>query len=407
MRVLIFEPKFVGHFLGFAAATANAFAELGCQVTLMVPKQAKGTDQAKIKLAELPERVQVLYSLDVPKMYQRWTNAKFETAALAAALDEVPTDHLVIPSGDFVLSGLLKNGALRRRIKSLDGVDLVLHNCLQVYPELGIRQRWWSFLDRLAVSLARGIRLHTVDPYVTSSATYSRMSLFGNPVHPLPHFLEAPANPPSQAEARAALKLPAQGRMLGSIGDLGCRKGTELLIESFVGSQPKQNCHLVLFGLLSTKAKQLLKENQKLIDQGLILFRNEFVSESDFYNFFYAMNVLWAGFPHQVGIASTQLYAAIAGRSVLASDYGAVGWLTKEFGLGRSVPATLDSMTATIASLYEGEDWRPDPRGLRKLLDYHTTENFNRHITLALRQRMQLSARAHKVSSVPAREGLI
>ena len=392
MRVLIFEPKFVGHFLGFATITARAFAELGCRVTMVLPRLAEQTAQASIKLANLPENIEVRYSADVPKLYQRWANAKLETQALDLALDGVPTDHLVIPSGDFVLCGLLKNRQLRRRLQSLGGVDLVVHNCQQVYPQLGIRQTCWSLLDRLAVSLARGIRLHSVDPFATSSAASSHAALIGNPVHALPHFCEDPPNPPSQVEARAKLGLPSTGRMLGSAGDLGRRKGTELLLDSFVRSRPPQYGHLVLLGRLSGTAKQIIKENQPLVDQKQIICRDEFVPESDFANFFYAMDAIWAGFPRQIGIASTLLYAAAANRPVIASDYGCVGWMTEQFGLGKSQPATLAAMTDAISWYHETSDWRPDPQGVRRLLEYHTTENFNRHITQQLRRRMSISA---------------
>lgn len=392
MRVLIFEPKFVGHFLGFAAVTANAFAQLGCQVTLVVPVNAEGSDPAKVKLANLPDNVEVRFTIDVPKLYKKWTNAKFESRALSIALDEVPTDQLVLPSGDFVLSGLLTNRGLRRRIQLLGGVDLVLHNCEQVYPEIGIKKRCWCILDRLAVSLARGIRLHTVDPFATSSASVSRMGLFGNPVHPLPHFRDAPTNPPSQAAARAELNLPETGKILGSIGDLGRRKGTELLINSFVGSKPKPNNYLAMFGLLSGTAKEILKKNQPLVDSGQIICHDRFVTDREFFNFFYAMDAVWTGFPHQIGIASTQIYAAVAGRPIISSNYGAVGWLTREYGLGRAFPGTLKEMTDAISWFHQTENWSPDREGLDRLLSYHTTENFNRHVTFGVRQKMQPSA---------------
>ncbi|MEM8946760.1 MAG: hypothetical protein AAGD11_16420 [Planctomycetota bacterium] len=387
MRVLIYEPKFVGHFLGFASVAAEAFAELGCDVTMMVPSLARETTQAKIKLANLPENVDVRFEVEVPKLYQKWENARLETAALTVALDRVPTDHLVLPSGDFVLAGLLSNGDLRRRLKSMPGVDLVMHNCQQVYPKLGIRQRTKCVLDRLAVSLARGIRLLTVDPFATSAASVSHMALIGNPVQPLPHFRDIPAHAPSQAEARLALGLPESGKFLGSIGDLGRRKGTELLIESFARSNPGDTDRLILFGLLSGTAKDVLKKHEKLIQQGKIIYRDSFVSNDDFRNFFYAMDAIWAGFPYQVGVASTQLYAAEAKRPVIASDYGAVGWLTREYGLGRTFPGKLESMSKAIAWFHGTENWHPDAEGLDRLLSYHTTENFNKHITAALRQR--------------------
>lgn len=388
MRVLIFEPKFVGHFLGFAALTAEAFAEIGCEVTMLVPTRAKGTTQAEIKLSHLPANVDVRFEIDVPKLYRKWINAEFETEALDLALDQHPTDHLVLPSGDFILTGLMKHGKLRRRLKALGGVDLVMHSCQQVYPELGVRQRTWCVLDRLAVSLARGIRLLTVDPFATSKASVSHMALLGNPVQPLPHFREVPENSPGKAEARERLGLPASSRLLGSIGDLGRRKGTELLIESFARSSPGSNDCLVLFGLLSGTAKETLATHQDLVESGNIIYRDSFVSDADFCDFFYAMDAIWSGFPHQVGIASTQLFAAEANTPIIASDYGAVGWLTNKYGLGRAFPGTIDAMTEAISLFYSAEDWSPDPEGRRRLLDYHTTENFKKHITAAIRDRV-------------------
>ena len=390
MRVLIFEPKYVGHFLGFAAVTAKAFSQLGCQVTLVFPRKAESTDQASIKLADLPDEVNICYTIDVPKLYMRWINAEFETEALSLVLDEISTDHLVLPSGDFVLSGLLKKGRLRRRLKALGGVDLVLHHCHQVYPDLGIRQRSKCFLDRIAVSLARGIRLMTVDPFATSSDSVSHMAIWGNPVQPLPHFRETILEPRGQDEARSSLGLPSDGKLLGSIGDLGRRKGTELLIKSFARSKPDPNNYLVLFGLLSETAKQELAEHQELVDRGQIISRDRFVSDDEFHQFFPAMDAIWTGFPHQIGIASTQLYAAEAARPVISSDYGAVGWLTNEYGLGRTFPGNVKSMASAIRWFQQQEDWRPNPDGLERLLDYHTTENFNEHMTRAVRQRMAM-----------------
>jgi glycosyltransferase involved in cell wall biosynthesis len=400
MRVLVFEPKFVGHFLGFAAFTAKAFAQLGCEVTLVFPVDAEGSEQAKIKLADLPENVHVRYTIDVPKLYKRWINADFETEALSLVLDDVPTDHLVIPSGDFVLSGLLKRGGLRKRLKALGGVDLVLHHCHQVYPDMGIRQRCKCFLDRMAVSLAGRIRLLTVDPYAISSESVSHMALWGNPVQPLPHFRETTFDPLQQDEARVSLDLPATGKLLGSIGDLGRRKGTELLIRSFADSEPGENDYLVLFGILSGTAKQALEQQRQLVAAGRILSRDRFVSNDEFHQFFYAMDAIWTGFPHQIGIASTQLYAAEAGRPVISSDYGAVGWLTNEYGLGRTFPGNISSMTEAIRWFHRQEDWQPDPSGLEHLLKYHTTANFNDHMTRAVRQRMKTSATDSRVGAI-------
>jgi len=394
MRVLVFEPKYVGHFLGFAAMSANAFARLGCQVTLLYPREAEGSDQAKIKLALVDDSIDVRFVIDVPKLYDQWKNAEYETRALAKALDEFPTDQLVLPSGDFVLVGLLKKHRLRRRLKQLGGVDLIIHSCPQVYPTMGIRRRATLLAERLAVSFARGIRLHTVDPFATSSASVSHMGIIGNPVRPLPHFLEGPAHPPSRTAARSTLGLPAEAKLLGSVGDLGRRKGTELLVESFARSQPPAGCHLVLFGLLSASAKKKLNEHQSLVESGHIILQDRFVTDEEFDAFFFAMDAVWAGFPRQVGVASTMLYAAVARCPVIATDYGAVGWMTDRYGLGKAYPATIPAITEAIKQFQKLDGLQIDPERLQRLLEYHTTENFEEHLTRAVRERLATERRS-------------
>jgi hypothetical protein len=387
MKVLVFEPKFVGHFLGFAAHACNAVRAVGCDVVLSVPQRAADSTQAAVKLGSLEPRVEVDFGFDVPVRYDKWVNARFETAALADQLERHRPDHVVVPSGDFVLPGLLRESRLRRRLGDL-GTDLVLHNPRQVYPGIGKRDRLAGLWDQLAVSMSRRLTLHTVDPFATSKHTAWPLGLWGNPVRPLPHFHDRWPQRPSRTDARRALGLPATGRMLGSIGDLGRRKGTELLIKSFVRADPGPDVALVLFGILSRTAKALLEDLAPWRNSGRIVVRDEFVPECDFRNFLFAVDAIWAGFPWQIGIASTLLHAADAQLPAIASDYGCVGWMTRQYGLGRTYPAEEQAMTDAIRWFEEHTDWRPDPQGTQRLLDYHNTENFERHLTARLRERL-------------------
>ena len=83
MRVLIYEPKYVGHFLGFATWAANAFARLGYDVVFAVPERAVDTQQAKVKLAQVLPSVDLQYVIDVPRQFDKWKNARFEANACA------------------------------------------------------------------------------------------------------------------------------------------------------------------------------------------------------------------------------------------------------------------------------------------------------------------------------------
>ncbi|MCA9260891.1 MAG: glycosyltransferase [Planctomycetales bacterium] len=398
MQVLVFEPKFVGHFLGFALQASKAYARLGDQVTLAVPAQARDSTQASVKLANLPEGVRVEYVVDVPPGYEKQVNAPHEARALRECLAMRAWDRVSIPSADFLLSGLMRDRPTRQSLRRV-GADLILHNLQQVYSRIGKKARLHSLWDQLAVSLAKGLELYTVDPFVSSGRTRWPAGLWSNPVHPLPHFHDRWPQAASREAARERLGLAGDAKILGSIGDLGGRKGTELLIESFAASRPAPRTTLALYGIMSRPAKETLARYSDLVKSGQIVTRDEFLTDEEFRLFLSAVDSIWAGFPFQIGIASTLLHAAEAKRPVIASDFGCVGWMTQTYGLGRVVPARLDAMTEAIRWFGDQSSWEIDEAGAERLLATHTTENFARELT---RRWSRLRTSQHGVADAPA-----
>lgn len=389
MRVLVYEPKFVGHFLGFAAAAARAFAELDCEVTLGLSAHAEKTEPARIKLKDLLPNVSVRFDCDVPKVYKKWTNARLEAQGLEAYLTAERFDWLVVPSGDFLVPGLLLNRGVRRRVSRLSGADLVLHNCRSAYPQIGLREWPGVWVDRLAVTRCSRHRLLTVDEYVVSGAAPGKIGIRGNPVSRLPHFFDRREPPVDQRRARKQLGLAADAAWIGSAGDLGRRKGTELLIEGFAHSCGESDTRLALFGLLSSSAKESLQRHPTLVGQGRIVTHDRYVADEEFADFFPAMDVVWTGYPRQVGMASTLLFAADAGRPVIAIDYGGVGWSVREYQLGVVCRPDSESVSSAIRSSLRD---KASPAGAETFLERHTTREFNRVLTEGIRERLNESS---------------
>ncbi|TGD73965.1 hypothetical protein E4634_07425 [Mangrovimicrobium sediminis] len=375
MRVIVYEPKFVGHFLGFASYAANAYARRGHSVRMTVGREAGNTPQAVEKLATLHPGVDVEYCLDVPICHQKRPGGRQEAEALEAILDTRECDQLVVPSADFLLHGLLGNRRLRRQLRALSGSDLILHNIFQAYPGRGKRERVYLLADMLALDLAASSRIYTVDPFAVR-ASGPRLSFLGRSITEIPHPFDQPESNLDKQQARAALGLSADDCLIGSIGDLGVRKGTELLIRSFAGSGLRGKARLLLFGLVSPSARQTLEEHAELVDDGSIIVRDEFVSDQDFRHFCHAIDLMWAGYPNHVGISSILLHAANAGTPVLASEFGSVGWMTQEYGLGRAVPPTDAAMSAALAQFVEGERWSISADDAQRLMESHTTRRF-------------------------------
>ena len=377
MHVLVFEPKYVGHFLGFATYAANAFARRGCRVTMVVPQGAEGSDQARVKLSQRLPGVEVAYVLDVPVKYDKWANAAFESEALDACLADFPADEFVAPSADFLICGLAQRRPLRKRLQSFDRCQLILHNCAQAYPGLGKRERLDLLRDQWAVDRCRRLGLLCVDPFALSPQAVRRLGLWGQPVAPLPHPYDPISERPTRSAARVALGIPTEPWLIGSIGDLGVRKGTELLIHSFARYAHEQPGHLALFGILSKSARQALEEYPHLHDR--IHLRNAFVSEEEFVQFLAAVHVVWAGYPRHFGIASVLLHAADADRPVLASPFGCVGWMTREYGLGACIPTDPVGVAEIMARVSAPTDTSPFPDSRRAALIHdHNTSSFER-----------------------------
>lgn len=379
MRILIFEPKYVGHYLGFATWAANAFAERGHEVIFSVPVAAQGTPQAAVKLSTVDARVDLQYAIDVPQVYDCWKNARFESDALVRDVSRFRPELVVAPSGDFLVNGMLIHRPLRRALRKLAGADFIIHNLPQTYPTWGPRDSFWRWVDRLAVDFCRSVRLHAVDPYATLPSQRRWLSVMGTTVRPIPHPYERLARL-GQRDARERLGLPQSTRMLGSIGDLTVRKGTDLLLRSFFALDDP-NLTLALYGILSPEMRAIVAERSAWVEQGRIILRDEFVPDQVFTEALFAVDGLWVGYPRQIGISSLLLFAADTARPVLSSEFGSVGWMTREYGMGRTFQPDLAGATDALRWFAQGPAFVPDPTGAQRLLDYHSLANFGRHLT--------------------------
>ena len=72
--------------------------------------------------------------------------------------------------------------------------------------------------------------------------------------------------------------------------------------------------------------------------------------------------------------------AAAAGRPVIASDYGWVGWVTKEFGLGTAVNVRdIDAFSAAIESTLDRPAHLGGSEAANRFRKYHTVANQKAH----------------------------
>ena len=385
LHVLVFEPKYIGHYLGFAAWTANAYSEAGHSVTLAVPIEGRNTTEAKHRIHGIIDpAVDVQFCVDLPLSHERWTNARPEANALANAVDQFRPDHVVVPSGDFILNGLLISPKARRAFRRIGGCDLIVHNFFQAYPRQGEKDTFWRMLDKLAVDFAPAMTIHTVDPFATSSDARD-LGYLRDRVLPLPHPHQRSDNSISRQEARTELGLDSDRKIIAAIGDLGTRKGTNLFIDSFAAAKTSPDTCIYIAGRTSKQTKASLEKASDLVRDGRIFVRDEFLSDRDFALSYRAADAYWAGYPRHIGMASSLLFSADRETPAIGSDFGCVRWMIEEFGLGRTFAPTVPAMANALEWFDASDALELDPAGRERLLAYHTMERFGEAITAAVR----------------------
>ena len=385
LHVLVFEPKYIGHYPGFASWTANAFRKAGHTVTLAVPMESRNTTEVEHRIHGIIDpAVEVRFCVDLPLSHERWVNARPEANALATAIDQFRPDHVVVPSGDFILNGLLVSPSARRAVRRVGGCDLIVHNFFQAYPRQGEKDTFWRMLDKLAVDFAPGMQIHTVDPFATSSDA-KRLSYFRKRVLPLPHPHARSDNTTSKLEARAKLGLDPTKRIVAAIGDIGARKGTNLFIDSFTAANTSPETCILLAGRVTRQTRIALNNAARLVRDGRITIRNEFLSDEEFSLSYRAADAYWAGYPRHIGIASSLLFAADRQTPAIGSDFGCVGWMIEEYGLGKTFAPTRAAMVEALEWFDTSRELKVDSDGRERLLSYHTLERFGDAITAAVR----------------------
>lgn len=187
--------------------------------------------------------------------------------------------------------------------------------------------------------------------------------------------------PQSAADARTALGISPEGRIIGCAGRLDARKGIDRLIHAFAGSKAAPDVRLLLVGRQRPEVSTLLEGRYAaLVRSGRIITRNQFADAATFEQVFSASDVVAVPYPRHIGSSGILLRAVRCGKPVLASDWGWVGWVTRRFGLGTAVDV-LDQRafrSAIVDSLDQASGFRENEETGR-LMEFHTVENFQSH----------------------------
>jgi glycosyltransferase involved in cell wall biosynthesis len=142
-----------------------------------------------------------------------------------------------------------------------------------------------------------------------------------------------------RAAARSRLGVPSGRKLLLFFGEIRGRKGVWKLLDSVTILKPEETARICLAIVGRTEApveRELTSRLEKLVaDTPLTIIRRaQYVDEIELGEWFTAADVVLAPYVRHVGMSGILLLAAAHRAPVIAQDFGLMGRLTRERGLG-------------------------------------------------------------------------
>jgi glycosyltransferase involved in cell wall biosynthesis len=398
MRVLIFEPYHFGHRLHYVRTMLPGLTEIGGRVTLALSSETPARPEYAAHLAPLAGK----FDLDA------WMTPSAPLKALPGLLREsirrASADVLLVPTADGLAQWLGATRGLRPRVipRGVWSEGLLLRGIF-AYPQPNFRARMKAIISRAAVARGPWSVLHHLDPLV-----YDRLRAGGEPRNRLERgmrLMPDPVEPPTgatRAEVLARYGLPDEGaRYIGTVGLMDIRKGAHLLIRAFAAAAsdalpPAQRLRdtdlLLLAGPQDATVRDLLRgEFRGLVESGRIRCADRVLTAVEMADALAAMDLVCTPHARHIGSASIVIRAAAAGRPVLGSSFGWIGYAVQRFGLGSTVDEfDPDRLARSLMAALDASSDFELPAAARRFVQFHSPENFRAAWTANLRRRMGL-----------------
>lgn len=377
IHCLVFEPDVTGHRLQHVRHLADALLTIGCRVTMVLQTDARSRPEFRVHLHDLEPHVELVLCCD-PQQRQNLQTPRRRVRELRAAIAEIRPDWVYVPYADRITQAaaidrlLFGSGWLSRT-----PIEAQLMRGKYGYPLRSLRERASAAANRW-LTLRNPWRVtHLLDPWILRGLgpgiSTARFRLIPEPV-------EQRATMDRQS-ARKLLLLPIDGRYVAMIGTLEPRKGIEELLAAFAQAQLGSDDRVLLVGRTTPPIREVLQSRyDQLVRQQRILVVDRYVSDEELGAAFFAADVVAVTHPRQIGSSGTLVRAAAAERILLTSDFGWVGWVNQQFGLGGSVQVTNCEATAAalVKALNQSSGYR-HAEAAKRFCQYHTIHNQQAH----------------------------
>jgi len=397
MKLLFYEPTHTGHHYPYLARMLPGFVELPIELILATSREGVESEPFAGNLAPFADRLTVVADCAPPPASKRRTAARRATEVVGLTR-RLGVDHVLVLYAD----GLWQTMAVRRLrgAKLFDPgvtVEGIVYRGGFAYPEasgIGDRLKRWLFRRMMNQGIFDRLMIDDEILYGFAAAerrgpAETRVDLAANPVVLRP--------PRSRADARADLGLPAEGRIVSLSGMIDRRKGADRLIEAFAravaSDSDMSDVRLLLAGPHRPEIVELLgrADLRPLVDAGRIRRIDRFLDEADMFNVAAASDLVTAPYPNHSGRSSIILWAAAAGRPVLAVDRGCIAHVVKTERLGRTCDVrNIDAFAGAMTDALNRPWHSADAERSRQYAAFHDVTNYQRINSALVRRRLGL-----------------
>lgn len=385
-HALIFEPVVGGHHLHYVRNLTQALRGCGAQVTIALGAGAVDSEEYRVHLKGL-EAHEVATIADVSeRAYRGATAVPVSFLELRRTILRECPDRVYLPYADGLVQLLGAAEPLRRVVFPAVPIEALIMRGAFAYPAARLHNPLRHRLLYQLLSAARVDQLHVLDALVHADIV-RRGGRIASLAQPIPEPVDAVPTC-SVVEARARLGVPQGGRYIVCAGALDRRKGVDLLLRAAALTQLPRDVKVLLVGKLAPELREEHRALASRLGPSLVTV-DRYVTEEDFGYAIVAADVVAVPYPAHQGSSGLLVRALAAGRPLLASDYGWVGWVTQTLraGLVADVQSAPALARALEKSLEVSRHYALSPIA-KRFIAYHTAENQRAHWTRALRQSM-------------------
>jgi glycosyltransferase involved in cell wall biosynthesis len=336
VRVLIFEPRHVGHRLEFVRYILVGLREMGLRGILATSPAGLASREFHMHLGtEISQHEQYGLSLE-PSRFATVRSSMTLAKVLKQLGGELRPDHILAPSGDGLAQalGILAITGRLGVLKRIPMQTLLLRGHYG-YPcgwNTQLRQRLWL----RTIEATPWKKIFHLDPYqwdYIQRTRHERSAIRWN-------LMPDPVSPPvshDKSACRSHFGLDNNDIIMSCAGRLDAEKGIPDLVHAFVTAIPRlsQEVKLVLAGECSDEVRALLHRGyQAELKSGRLILLDRILESRELDDLFIATDIICA--PHRRAYQSSGivLRGVAARRPILASREGWIGKSVQHFGVG-------------------------------------------------------------------------